>query len=386
MPSWERLADLPQTGSTGSGSSWGLRNQPGAAFVNSKIYLSGGSSQWTGTRYETYEYNPTTNVWTLIVDGSNNPVLCPHRHVYCGATGLNGLFAIYGGSGYSSDYTNAWAYLDLYDPTTKTWTTAELPTYAMGGSNMHHVGGNVVLTYNNKLYSFGGTQGLYQDAQNKAWVYNPAASAGARWSTTATWASTGVTGRKGQVGVVYGSKAYLFGGMTDAAVRTANTLIYDFGSNSWTTGASAPATFDATVAGVIGTNIAVVINGGTYYYTPATDSWSGNVATSLTAFNSLYRGPSNGAYCSDGTYVYALLGDGSPTASAAFYDANMVAQRFSNIVLGTGAAAGAGSLAASGIGAILGASTLSGVGDLSLTDTAVRLYGPYLGAVVTIDD
>lgn len=407
MPQWVRLTDFPQTGVTtsSSGTGWGLRNKPVAAWISGKGYLTVGYSQWDtpNAQDEIYEFDPATGICTMIVDGSSAVVRCPHTHVSGGGTAVNGLFAVFGGSG-------SYSYLDLYNPTTKTWTTDDLPL-AIRSPDQQNVAANCCLSYGNKLYSFGGTAGRTFNYQQVGWVWNPAAASGSRWSSTASWSGLGINGLVNQCGAVLGTKAYLFGGAYGGAGTPQQkfTLIYDFVANTWSRGADMPLASESEIAATLGSRIVVTIKGGTYYYTPGTDSWSSSVATTLTT-NAYQTGSKNGAYASDGTYLYSFCGDGADPnnpASSAFYDGNMVVQQFTNVLTATAALSGVGSIpsvdAASiqyGEGAIGGQGTLSassarvqsseaaldGVGDLSATGGTFTpaTGGPYVGAIITL--
>jgi hypothetical protein len=399
---WTRLADLPSDALTVSSGTWGLRHRPVAGMISSKIYLSGGYSQGdTETaRSETYEYNPTTDAWVLVRDGSSNLVLCPHKHVSGSGAVVNGKLALFGGSGYAPDYSNQYSYLDLYDPTTKTWTTDDLPSII--SSTWQNVGNNACCSYNNKLYSFGGIAGRYSDTQQRAYVWDPAQSSGSRWSATASWASLDIDGLFQQAVAVYGTKAYLFGGMRLAAGTPAQsyTLIYDFVADSWTRGADMPITTESGAAGVIGSTIYYTRNGTTYAYDPATDAW--DTLTSVVTVTSSATEP---AYLSTGTKMYLVGGDG--TVGTDTWAGNRVTQVLGPTVYShTATCDGTATLDTTAILINVASATLTGDGTATATSATINVvpadatlagtgtlvgttnvaYNPYLGAVVNLGE
>jgi N-acetylneuraminic acid mutarotase len=372
---WTRLADFPQDGVTVSSGDWGLRHAPPVGLIGTKVYLACGYSQLDSTpeQFETYEYDIPTDTWTMVTSGGS-PVLCPHKHMYVsGNAVVNGELVAFGGSGNTS-------YLDRYDPTTKTWTTDDLPLVA--GSSRQNIQYNCVASYNNKLYSFGGTAGFYSDFQNKGYIWDPAQPSGSRWSTTATWASVYANALIYQSIAVYQNKAYLIGGgrwasgIPDVAV----TLIYDFASDSWTRGADLPTAMSYGVAGVIGSKIYYAHTGITYEYDPAADTW-----TTLSSLTTITTKTYEAAYISTGTALYSFFGDGALGAEpyAGYHIAQVLAPA---VVTGSAAASGAGSLSATGFGIGLADGSLTGTGSLTSSGTIGRLLGPYLGAVVTMEN
>ncbi len=400
--SWTRLADLPSGALTVVSGSYGLRHRPVAGIISNKVYLSGGYSQWDteGARRETYEYNPTTDAWTLIRDGSNVAILCPHKHVSGSGAVVNGKLAVFGGSGYAADYSNQYSYLDLYDPVTKTWTTDDLPTLIH--SLWQNVGSNACCSYNNKLYSFGGTAGRYSDPQQRGYVWDPAQPSGSRWSTTASWASLSIDGLISQAVVTYGTKAYLFGGMRLVAGTPSQsyTLIYDFVANSWSRGADMPIATADGAAGVIGSTIYYTRNGTTYAYDPTANTWQ-----TLSSVVTVTTSAIESAYVSTGSAFYLVGGDGTlgfdswggnrvtqvlaptvyshaatATGSGSMNTTALVVAATTATLTGTGAA----NATSTTITAIPATATLEGVGTLTTTSTTV--YNPYLGAVVNLGE
>ena len=247
-----------------------------AAVVNNKIYVMSGTFN--------YEYDPTTGNWT-------SKTLMPTPRVSFGIASHQNKICVIGGD-YKNPNSSAVYYLavnEIYDPLTDTWTTkTPMPTSRID------IEANVV---NGKIYVIGGKA---YDEENKSYypnytavnqVYDPATNS---WSTKQ---QAPVTIARYSSAVV-DNKIYLVGGVSneldDSSGWTSN-LIYDVESDSWSFGASIPATkYSADSGAASGTYYAsaiattgkmapkrvYVIGGGfaattnvVHVYDPALNSW-----------------------------------------------------------------------------------------------------------------
>jgi|GEM_PF-806865 len=198
---WKSIAPIISTG----------RSRPAAAAVNGAIYLIGG--EISGGRANTVErYDPKTNTWVTRL--GTMPI--PASNICAAAIGTD--IYIPGGYDASSTYLST---LQVYHTVTDSWstiTTDPLPT---------PVAGPGCASLNGLLYVFGGdNNGSFT---NGAYVYNPAAAAGSRWTVIATLS----VGRAYVAGTTVNGKIYAVGGI-DAAVLNYNVVdVFDPADNSW---------------------------------------------------------------------------------------------------------------------------------------------------------
>jgi N-acetylneuraminic acid mutarotase len=181
--SWEAMANLPD-------------NRAGAAAVtfDGKIYLFGGSSGTatgaaTGViNNTTYVYDPVQNQWSL-----KSPMPTPRSAV--SAIALNNKIYLIGGYTRISGTMVRLSTVEIYDPTTDTWTS---------GTNLSSTRAWVGLgVYNEKIYAFGG---LNENSGkiNTFEVFDPITS---KWSSKQTMPFPG-----GAIGVTYfNQKFYIIG-------------------------------------------------------------------------------------------------------------------------------------------------------------------------------
>ena len=171
------------------------------------------------------------------------------------ATGaLNGNVYVLGGYGPNGDSTDT---VQVYHPTTDTWTFAHALPYAVNHNAAAVAGG--------KLYSFGAGAG-------EVFVYNPASN---------SWAAVGSThyvhSRSAAVGVI-NDKIYVAGGEGTPSQRELE--VYDPVANSWTIKAPMSVPRNHTAGGVIDGKF-YVVGGRTAdstnaleMYDPETNTWS----------------------------------------------------------------------------------------------------------------
>jgi len=261
---WTTLDPMPQAIS-------GIK----AAVVNNKIYVMSGTFN--------YEYDPTTNEWT-------NKTLMPTPRGYFGITVYQNKIYIIGGE-YNNPTSSAVYYLtenEVYDPLTDTWTTkTPMPT---GRTDIE---ANVV---NDKIYIIGGkayqNNSYYANYTSTNEVYDPATDS---WNTKQ---KAPVTIAK-YASAVVDNKIYIMGGHSNELDKSSgwtSNLIYDFDTDSWSIGASIPATkYSAdsgaasgtyyasaiATAGVMAPKRVYVIDGGfatttnvVHVYDPMLDNWT----------------------------------------------------------------------------------------------------------------
>lgn len=221
--SWTRLASLPDSAA---------RSNAAGFAANSKGYVMGGIAQDGITRLkDTWEYDPTANVWTKVAD-----FLGTARYDAVGfGIGATGYIA----TGFDGNYLK-----DFYsfDPTGSTvinsvtykgkWT--QLTSFQ--GSKRR---GASVFVYSNKAYIMGGQDNTTYPSD--FWVFDPAASASNPWSSKGAIANVlsdtkddGYTNivRSDATAFVMNSKGYFATGSAGSLYKT--IWEYDFSSDTWT--------------------------------------------------------------------------------------------------------------------------------------------------------
>lgn len=200
-PSWKSIASINGVG----------RSRPAAATVGGKIYIFGGETPGAGRANTVEEYDPRANTWA--VKAGLMPV--PASNVCAAAIGTD--IYIPGGYDASMAYLRT---LQVYHTTSDSWstiTTDPLPLALLGSG---------CAALNGKLYVFGGDS--ISGYQSGAYVYDPAAAAGSRWSTLASMTYN----RAYLGGVAVNGKIYAVGGrnvVTDLSYVEA----YNPADNTW---------------------------------------------------------------------------------------------------------------------------------------------------------
>jgi N-acetylneuraminic acid mutarotase len=139
---WTRKADMPTE-----------RWAPAAEAVDGKIYVFGGNTRWGEGRILPFNvtpivevYDPTTDTWTRVSD-------MPRPRFAHSASAVDGKIYVIGGV--DADFHPApsmgFQVVDVYDPATDTWTTAANPP----GVAPYHTAGVV----DGKIYTCGGWSG-----------------------------------------------------------------------------------------------------------------------------------------------------------------------------------------------------------------------------------
>lgn len=180
--SWKSISPINSVG----------RSRPAAAVVNRHIYLFGGEIPPSGGRADTVErYDPSTNTWTTL------PGVMPDPASNICAAVIGTDIYIPGGYSASSTYLNT---LRVFHTSTNSWSVITTDPLPVGLS------GTACAVLNNKLYAIGGVNSNV--AQASAYVYDPMAAAGSRWSTIASLNTADAY----QSAVTIGGKIYVLGG------------------------------------------------------------------------------------------------------------------------------------------------------------------------------
>ena len=195
QPSWKSIAPINGLG----------RSRPAAAAVNGKIYLIGGEISG-GVANTVDKYNPITNTWTV----QTGLMPTPASNICAAAIGTD-IYVVGGG-------LNT---LQAYHTTSDTWsivTTDPLPQALRGPG---------CAALNAKLYVFGGSSaGSYQSA---AYVYDPAAAAGSRWTIFQPMSLE----RGYLAGVAANGKIFAIGGSNSASANLNYVEAYDPADGYW---------------------------------------------------------------------------------------------------------------------------------------------------------
>ncbi|WP_436867042.1 Kelch repeat-containing protein [Bacillus fungorum] len=229
----------------------------GVAEVNGKFYVIGGASGSTVSNV-VQEYDPETNKWS-------NKANMPTARTDLGVAVVdNKIYAIGGYRGNAFTYRGATNIVEVYDPTTNSWSTTTSMPVALSG------GGTVAC--NNKIYVVGGLTGQLQ-AISTVQEYDP---------TTHTWSmKKNMPYALHHVGVtVLNDKIYAVGGGQNSA-RYNYLQEFDPNTNTWTNKAGmkvARNTLSASVLNgkiyAIGGSVTGEIVKTVETYDPTTNTWS----------------------------------------------------------------------------------------------------------------
>ena len=238
-----------------------------AAALNGKIYVVGGSNNYTNN--PVYEYNPATDTW------ATKKSLPTPRSSFAIAACQNKIYVIGGTSGWSSSSSTIKTGLnEVYDPATDTWETkTSMPT------KRYQMEANAV---NGKIYVIGGrTGGMYTTVDLNE-VYDTETDA---WTTKEPIPYPVVS----YASAVVDNKIYVIGGQDEfhAQLNLDFTQVYDTETDAWSQGAHIPvATWQATAGATTGTMSPkrIYVLGGeggfvepldqNYVYDPQADVWT----------------------------------------------------------------------------------------------------------------
>jgi len=214
---------------------WGL----GAAVVGGKIYVMGGVNSNLQTGLSTLEvFDPSTNTWsTPTTTGA-----LIGRDVF-GTAVVNGLIYVIGGySGATDPNTN-----QVFDPTANTWTDLTPGTFiARDGLTACAVG--------NKIYTMAGVEG---DFSNTLQVLDPSTNT---WSTPTTtgWLTT----RSNGASDVIDGKIYVVGGTNDTVPFVSGLQVFDPTTNAWSTAVTTDTVIPRKDLGAVTLNGKLYVIGG----------------------------------------------------------------------------------------------------------------------------
>jgi N-acetylneuraminic acid mutarotase len=186
-----------------------VREAPQAAFINGKLYVTGGYGVGDNPVATTEIYDPTSGTWST---GASIP------NAYAGASVavLNGLMYVIGGCDQLyCGYTD----VQVYNPATNSWSAAASYPQPIAWQGCGAING--------EIYCAGGTTNATAGTSN-AYVYDPGSNS---WSPIAPIPATlwgmGYTAANGQL--------LLSGGVTDGDSTVTNQgYAYDPSSGSWT--------------------------------------------------------------------------------------------------------------------------------------------------------
>ena len=132
------------------------RANPGAAYVNGRIYVVGGNTGQDSATNTGESFDRATNEWSKIRNRQRGPILGP------GATAFDGRVYLIGG-GEQGGITD---FISIYDPTTDKWShkTKPMPTarYLLRA-----------VTLDGQIYAVGGVVGDNQPFSKALERYNP---------------------------------------------------------------------------------------------------------------------------------------------------------------------------------------------------------------------
>ena len=230
--SWSAKAPMPTA-----------RTWISAAAYGGKIFAFGGLT--STTKLTTVErYDPASNTW-------DSRAAMPTARDATSAVTLEGKIYIIGGVNASNQLQNV---VEVYDPANDTWSTAaSMPT---ARSRLAAVAGP-----DGKIYAIGGSTTSTLDLtgySSVVEVYDPTTNS---WSTAAPMN----TPRVGLAAAASGGKIYVFGGYGKPSGYTARYLVtveaYDPASNSWSSSPSMKAARYGLAATTTSTGLIYLIGG-----------------------------------------------------------------------------------------------------------------------------
>jgi N-acetylneuraminic acid mutarotase len=187
----------------------------GAAVVNGKIYVIGGSETLTSdTAVTVHEYDPATDTWA---DKAEMPT---PRDSLAVSVVNDKIYAIGGFSYTSGSEGKLLATIDEYDPATDTWTAkAEMPEIKSNPSSA---------VVDGKIYVMGGFPAP-GPASTSVLAYDPLTDS---WAERASLpAPRGVAASSMVAG-----RIYLFGGLDNTSATAVSTVFeYDPDTDTWQT-------------------------------------------------------------------------------------------------------------------------------------------------------
>ncbi|OLA99104.1 MAG: hypothetical protein AUH08_12545, partial [Verrucomicrobia bacterium 13_2_20CM_54_12] len=242
------------TGRTQNGGTWQTRapmpvsrQELATGVLNGKVYVVGGYDADAHSTATVQVYNPTTDTWTL---AQALPIAVNHNAA-----------AVAGGKIYSFGAGVGETF--VYDPNSNSWA-------ARASSHYVHRGTAAVGVINNRIYVTGG-EGT--PSQRELEVYDPVANT---WTVKAPMSVP----RNHTAGGVINGKFYVVGGR--AGPSTDALEVYNPQTNTWSTLAPMPTARSGFAAAVVNNELWVfggedpqtlVLRAEVEVYSPATNSW-----------------------------------------------------------------------------------------------------------------
>ncbi len=257
--------NITGTWSTASSTGFSARSNFAAVALGGKIYVIGGRNGNTNDSTINI-YDPSTDTWsTPTTTGTFTP------RWGLGAAVVDGKIYVMGGV--NSDLQRGLDTLEVFDPSTNTWSTPQTTGALIG----RDVFGTAVV--NGLIYVIGGYTGATDPNTNQ--VFDPTAN---------TW--TDLTpgmfiARDGLTACAIGDKIYTMNGIVDDFSNTFQ--VFDPSTNTWSTPTTAgwlttrsegaSDVIDGKIYVVGGTNDTVTFVGGLQVFDPATYTWSTAITT-----------------------------------------------------------------------------------------------------------
>jgi N-acetylneuraminic acid mutarotase len=245
-----------------------------AVVLDSQLYViaghhSTGSSVANRGKFNE-SYDPATDDWT-------SHAVAPHDSYNACAAAVGDFIYVFGGVNIGGNYSRN--SVDRYSAGGNSWTS-DFDVYPYAG-----IEGARALSYGDKIYIFGGryyVAGSPYEYRNKAYVFDPAAGAGSRFTELAPMPEA-----RADFGVVLmGDKIHCIAGSGSGGELNRHD-VYDISSNTWITGlrqlpvtAAAPACggMDAKIYAITGRwgggGSDLEAESATYEYDPVSDEWT----------------------------------------------------------------------------------------------------------------
>ena len=274
---WEAIDSINSVG----------RSRPAAAAVGGKVYLFGG--EISGGREDTVEmFDPAVGVWVDML--GLMPV--PASNICAAAIGTD--IYIPGGYDASSTYMTQ---LQVYHTATDTWETVTTDPYPLA------ISGVGCAALDGKLYVFGGTTGTYTNA---AYVYDPAAAAGTRWTALPNMTYT----RAYFAGAAVNGKVYAVGGRDGTVTNFNYVEAFDPADGLWHTVTPMNVARGGGGAMVWGDQLVACGGGWSTYLTSCEsyDTTQGYAGTWTTLPQAMLQGRRTYGYASLPDALYAVAG------------------------------------------------------------------------------
>jgi YVTN family beta-propeller protein len=250
------------------------RDSFAVAACGNKIYIIGGTEDASGSTCSVNEvYDPATNSWATAAS-------MPTARSEMNAATADGKIYVMGGrtaGAYSTVNVT-----EIYDPSTNSWTT--------GAPLLYPVVAYASAVVNNKIYVIGGQDELFgfngfvpfgEPAPNPTpninvqftQIYNPATNS---WSLGASIPATAFGSEAGATtGILAPAQIYVFGGVAGFGIASNQNWAYDPATNSWSSEAALPNATSSPAVAVVNDLIYVIgttSNSSDFYAVPTFSS------------------------------------------------------------------------------------------------------------------